>query len=667
MQNKLSRRSFLARGAAGASLFCLPGALFAKYEAEANAASNDVVLRFSALSDVHFKKNRDCVEAKRFARSMEFMYEYSAEQPYKNFDGMLVAGDMSDHGWDEELTFFKEVMDAGIKEGTTTIICMGNHEFIGGSKARWEEIFERPSNKVYEVNGFKFIALSPEKGTCRNGDFLYGLEWFQSELDKAVAADPDKPIFTFQHYHVTPTVYGSRGEDNWGTTDLFETLQKYPRVIDFSGHSHYPMNDPRSAWQGRFSAFGTGTLSYFEMGSEGGKFNKFPKGYTNAAQMYVVEVRKDNSVALKPYDLISDSFFDCVYMIAKPGDVDKYLYTDERYKTSAKPVWSEGSAAKCEEVECDQAVIVFPQATCQDVVHSYRVELQKKAEDKWESAGEQYFWSEYYFKNRPDEMRVELGVDGETEYKAKIVALNPFFKESEMALEVEFKTPKDELEPADKDAPEPKANVLCVKFVDGEAVNVPVNGFKEQKKLEKFGNPRIVGAATIGAMVGRFNGKDDRYRIKFDGRELRKLGRATIAAKFKLNKFRDDSSVVFANTQMSGLSLEINGKTKRLEFWASVGGKYQIVSAPIRVGEFVDAFGTYDGKSVVLYVGGKEVARVEAPGRLTHPTDPAVQAFCVGSDIAGGGEGSNYFEGDIAWAKLYSWGLTAEQVANLSK
>ena len=125
--------------------------------------------------------------------------------------------------------------------------------------------------------------------------------------------------------------------------------------------------------------------------------------------------------------------------------------------------------------------------------------------------------------------------------------------------------------------------------------------------------------------------------------------------------------VVFANTQMAGLSLELNAKTKSLEFWASVDGTYQIISAPVEPGKPIDAFGTFDGKAVVLYINGKEVARKEVVGRLTHPTDEKVQAFCVGSDVAGGGEGSNFFEGSISRARLFSWGLNAEQVANLTK
>ena len=125
--------------------------------------------------------------------------------------------------------------------------------------------------------------------------------------------------------------------------------------------------------------------------------------------------------------------------------------------------------------------------------------------------------------------------------------------------------------------------------------------------------------------------------------------------------------VVFANTQGAGLSLELDSKTKSLEFWASVDGTYQIISAPVEPGKAIEAFGTYDGKTLVLYINGKEAAKKEVTGRLTYPTNESVQAFCIGSDIAEGGSGSNFFNGSVSRARLFSWGLTAEQVENLSR
>ncbi|MBR4750770.1 MAG: metallophosphoesterase [Thermoguttaceae bacterium] len=669
---KVSRRTFLKNGVLGASLFALPARLYAKYEA--GSESKEVVLRFTAFSDTHLKKNADCVEADRLKRALEFMYAYSREQKYKTVDGMLVAGDFSDNGLDEELFLFKKIVDEGLKPETTSIFCMGNHEFHKGTKKRWEEIFDRPSNKTYEVKGFKFVGLSPEVGVRRNGgthegDYLYALEWFENEIKKACEADPEKPVFAFHHYHVTPTVYGSRGEDDWGIKDLYETLQRYPRVVDFSGHSHYPINDPRSAWQGCFTAFGTGTLSYFEMGGEGGRYSKFPPGFQRAAQLYVVEVHSDNSVVLKPYDLITNSFFDLVYVVDKPGDVDNYVYTDKRYQTSAKPVWAGGAKASVVNCEPSEVGLTFPQATCPDVVHSYRVDLARRIDDNWEKRPSQYFWSEYYFNDCPKEMRADLiNLEQNAKYKLEITALNPFFKESEQKLTLETETPKSVV---DKDAPFPKPDVLDVKFESGKAINSPVNDQKQQNELETFGAPDIVKSDdSEDTYVGIFNGVDDRYRIKFSERDYRRLTQGTVAARFKVDEYPTQSNgVVLGNTQGNGTSLEINPKTSCLEFWVGVNNQYVILSTPekIELGTRHDAFGTYDGKAAVLYLDGKEVARKEVEGKMTLPFQEDVRAYCVGADITTGGNGSGYFKGIIARASVFSWSLTPEQIANLSR
>ncbi|MBR6437272.1 MAG: hypothetical protein IKS45_12265, partial [Thermoguttaceae bacterium] len=80
-----SRRSFLAAAGASAGLFFIPRSVFAD-------SPDDVVLRAAVTSDVHYNGSPDAPEVKRFEGAMKFMYEYSAEQPYKNFDALLVGG-----------------------------------------------------------------------------------------------------------------------------------------------------------------------------------------------------------------------------------------------------------------------------------------------------------------------------------------------------------------------------------------------------------------------------------------------------------------------------------------------------------------------------------------------------------------------------------------------
>ena len=228
-----SRRDFIKFGAAAtASSLFVPRDLFAAYEKEAEAVGNDVVLRCCIMSDVHFDGNPKAKEVERFRRAIDFTYRYSADQPYKNFDALLVVGDMSNHGIESELTLFKKEMDAAIKPGTDTFLCMGNHEFYGGNQAYWQSVFGVEPNRRYERNGFRFIAISPEKGTMQDGDYLYMVDFLDRELADAYKADPEKPIFVFQHYPVSPTVYGGRGFDD---PSLPERTQ-HPVRAERAGH-----------------------------------------------------------------------------------------------------------------------------------------------------------------------------------------------------------------------------------------------------------------------------------------------------------------------------------------------------------------------------------------------------------------------------------------------
>ena len=61
---------------------------------------------------------------------------------------------------------------------------------------------------------------------------------------------------------MTGTVYGSE----WGFTEnrdlMYDTLKPYPQVITFSGHTHYPLDDPRIIHQEDFTSIGTSTGAY---------------------------------------------------------------------------------------------------------------------------------------------------------------------------------------------------------------------------------------------------------------------------------------------------------------------------------------------------------------------------------------------------------------------
>ena len=656
-RNQIGRRNFIA----GSALLALcPRSLSAQNE-------NDVLLRMAVMSDVHFNGRPDAEEVKRFARALSFMNDWSAKQPYPKFDALLVAGDMSNNGTEDQIGLFKKTMDAGIRSGTQTILCMGNHEFYGGDHDLWQKIFGVQDNARYKVNGFSVIALSPEKGNGKTGDYAYRLDWLRGELDKACAEDPQKPIFLIQHYHISETVYGSLHGDDWGTADLVELLKNYPTVIDFSGHSHYPINDPRSAWQGVFTAFGTGTLSYFEM--EGGHYDKFPPGYRAAAQFYVVEVHRDNSVVVRPYDLITNSFFDIVYRVAEPGSAATYLYTDKRYETAAKPVWKEPASVTLENPTCFGATFRFPQARDETVVHSYRIDFEKISDGGTEKEEPFYAWSQYYFNAMPDPFTVEVDtLEPSGNYRAAITAINPFGKESDKKLTAEFQTPADADDSTDRAASAPEANVLNILFEKKGAANRPVGIARCVKPVETCGEPKIFYDETLGAFAASFDGVKDALKIAFSRVDYARIRRrVTLGARFRFENWPKNTAAIVANTEQGGYSLELNAETKRLEFWIHLAGRYLILSAECEPGRWNTAFGVYDGKSAALFIDGRPVAQKPASGRITYTANEKATAFFVGADVNRDGNGSSFFRGDIAFARVFDWALTPDQMKNLPR
>lgn len=120
------------------------------------------------------------------------------------------------------------------------------------------------------------------------------------------------------------------------------------------------------------------------------------------------------------------------------------------------------------------------------------------------------------------------------------------------------------------------------------------------------------------------------------------------------------------NTEYGGYCISVNHRTKAVDFWIDVGGKYEILSHPITPGVFHTVFGTYDGRSIVLYVDGKEVVRRANSGPIHYPTMEAAKAFCVGGDITDKGEASNFYEGKIVFARVYGWALNSRQIELLS-
>ncbi len=205
-------------------------------------------------------------------------------------DMILFAGDIGDGGTKYAFKTYAQALNTvyGDKKPIIQTI-MGNHDhwnpnlfhYTHNHRKAFEKIVGTSARTHYVVNGFHFIGASPDSGSMTVG-YAKTVDWIDAQLKIAEADSEGKPIFLLTHQQPLDTCYGS---DDWGEENLGRVLEKYPNVINISGHSHYSILDERSVWQGAYTVLSTQSLSYTELeaGKENGTIpphaDKTPMGY----------------------------------------------------------------------------------------------------------------------------------------------------------------------------------------------------------------------------------------------------------------------------------------------------------------------------------------------------------------------------------------------------
>lgn len=398
------------------------------------------IIRFAVVSDVHLK-NEHSVEHDRLVKAINDAYKIAESHPeYKSLDAFVIDGDFADCGSEAQMQRAKQILDENLKESTKRILTIASHEFHGeGVEAGYEKLkrIHGSTGDTHEViNGFHFVAVSPAKGVCVDEPKI---AWVREKLTEAHKDDPQKPVFMFQHPHVSGTVYGSI---NWGEDELNVVYNDFPQIFVFSGHSHAPINDPRSIHQQHYTCLGTGTLSYFELDEFDKVCNTIPENSKDAAQMLIVEADAQNRVRIYPYDVLTGNFFQYTWKIDVPSDPETYTYTDaKRYKEALPPYFKDGAKAEISDLTENSIKITFPQAVSDDqpFVNSYDIVLRRKDNNIIES--QKSIWSEYYFYNMPETRDITFdNLESNTEYMVKITAKGFFHNKSSNMLTLEFRT-----------------------------------------------------------------------------------------------------------------------------------------------------------------------------------------------------------------------------------
>ncbi len=395
------------------------------------------VFRFAVASDVHINAN-DNTNAGRLKQLFDSAYRYADKHPsYKFLDALVLTGDNCDSGSDAEYEILKSVINDNIRDTTKLIAIMGNHEFAQTGHEGFVRHMGMDLDSHTVVKGFHFIGLSPSPSDTWHTPMQ--LNWMSSQLRKAVADDPEKPVFTMQHGHIWKTVYVSRSWYTQMSVPLHMIYARYPQVINFSGHSHGPVNNPLNIWQNSYTQLGAGTLNYFEMERDIGD-RTVPDGARNAAQYLIVEVDAENRVRIMPYNILTDSFMktpattdgdkQLIWQIDDVCNPRSFAYTSARKKTADAPWFEDGDAVSVDNATAENVTLSFPQAEDDVCVYGYRIVLTDSGNSKNKITKEIY--SEYYFEPMPERLSVTVeGLTGGAAYDVTVTPLNVWLDEGD--------------------------------------------------------------------------------------------------------------------------------------------------------------------------------------------------------------------------------------------
>ena len=355
MDRGISRREFIGSAAAMAAM--RPWRIFAAD----GFGGGTPKLRFGVVSDVHV---------------CEVTGTYGTEHLFKAFvwfrdqgvDGVVIAGDMADHGLIAQLKCVANAWNKAFPDGkgldgkpVEKLFVYGNHDIEGfkypkikpapeeiiatDRKAAWERVFNEPYEPIWKktVKGYTFIGAHWDTW---NG--VPAIEPYMKE--HAVELKGDRPFFYIQHPHPKGTCHGPWA---WGHDDgtSVRALSPFPNAIAFSGHSHHPLVDERSIWQGAFTSIGTASLRYID--PIYGRENAGPKTIVDLKQMPLVDKFGgkqgmlvsvyDNRMVIERRDFVNDGKLGPDWVMPLPVTKAKPFDFKTRAAKAKAPVWPEGA------------------------------------------------------------------------------------------------------------------------------------------------------------------------------------------------------------------------------------------------------------------------------------------------------------------------------------
>lgn len=445
-------------------------------------AQNEGKLTFGVISDIHFGNT---VAEGPMVKVPQALKSISS---YGSLDALAVVGDLTENGNPDQYEQLVSVLgNAETFQNPVGefIFMMGNHDnYNGVGKANYQNGLASfnngeayPFHSYRVIKGYPFISVSVFSGNnsdtsnAANGTASYPAEtvaWLEQAMDQASKECPGKPIFVFTHVPPRWTCYSTWAEwengTSWGMKVLNPVLNKYPQAVVFSGHSHYPVGDPRSIHQGAnpnsdrqnyYTVINTGSTTYSEIHPGAVNVGIHPAKFDYVTEGLIVTELEDGNIEIRRYDTYRNEEI-CAeqrWVLKAPFDGSMFEYADIRSKDDnplnkslydglPAPEFAEGAEVEAEPSAYDVKVLI-PQAKDNDCVFRYDIRIKKDGSEML--AANLSVFSQFYLNSEMPEVLeyVVDGLDPETDYVMEVVAYDSYENASEVQ-EVSFSTVVDD-------------------------------------------------------------------------------------------------------------------------------------------------------------------------------------------------------------------------------